>query len=1243
MKQYTCLLLAGLFTVSAQSFSAPIESEVTQLHLGKLLPTDSVRVYVEYPEFKAVSKDEVRQLMLQGFVPQYDVQPQINKAISRGETVVDVSFIPVVVRDGKWLRVCNYEVKAQVLGPTVSSAVRNAIIQVQHASAVQRYAEHSVLAQGKWVKIRVKDEGIYQFTDDQLRKMGFSDPSKVKLYGYGGRLLPESFTFEGDDALIDDLNEVPLYRRSGSVLFFAEGLVRWSANGRFKRNTFANYSYYFLTEGDSPAVFTVLEKPAGTLEPISEVSAYSLIDNDAFVWYGGGRDFYDSNDLQGGVTYRMAFPGIVAGEYNIMYDASAKSSIGSTRLTISTADKGTLVSSSIGKFGEGESARGYRGSFSTEIGQDERFVVSTTNTGRLNYLSSAFKQHLSTQFTSGAFSTETSRGVELNVASADAQTRVWQLGTAVTSVAELPGEFSDGTYKAYATSGSKRFVLVDLAKTYSTPEVVGTIANQDLHADESLDFVIVVPASGKLTAEAERLAEAHRQHNGMRVKVVRADQLYNEFSSGTPDATAYRRYMKMLYDRAASMDDAPKYMLLFGDCSYDNRMITSDFKGGNSDDFLLAYELNDQESFNNSGYAIGKMYSYVTDDYFGFLDDGEGTNIKGEKVDLGIGRFLCHTAQDAKWLVDQSLSYLNNQKTGAWKNKMWAIADVGDENLHMQDAQGVSSQVAKSANENFMLRHIFPDSYNVTQEAKGATFPEATRKLKTSMQQGALIFNYNGHGSPDRLSHQFLLDKTDMTTNVSAAAPIWFFASCDITPYDQITEDLGRNALFSQHGAAVAIICASRSVYANYNRSINMGFMEFAFAKNAHGVRYTLGDALRLAKCEMISNTGDKIGTDLTMNKLKYALLGDPALTLSYPDPGVVVDSINGKAVTSATFESLPVGQVVRFSGYVNADKNVREADPSFNGTLTGTIYMPQQTITCKGYGNKLVDPLVYTDYTQILFEGSVEVKDGRFNLEFMVPRGISFSDKKALLSLYAVNADATSELNGRFEQFCLNGTAAGEQPDTIGPHVYLYLNTPDFPDGGSVSAAPVFYASVADSSAISMVSGNLGHDMELWFDDDPSTVTVLNDFFSFEYGSYQKGLVEYPLSSLTPGRHKLSFRAWDVFDNSTISTLRFMVNETGMSDFEVISTESTPSVSTRFITTFVNTAESEAEVVTEVYNVAGMRVWHGSAHVPAGNNYAVIDWGLTDYSGNHLDRGVYLYRSKVGKRETKTKKMIVR
>lgn len=1233
------ILCGGMLPSLAQT----IEMQQVQLRLGETLPTDSFELYVEYPQLQPLSRAEEQCLRKEGFQAKPQLQLQVNWGKSRGETMADVSYLPIVEKEGKWYRVTSCEVKARPVGSELSPVHRLLVKNSLAVAAQGRYARQSVLAKGKWVKISVTTEGIYQFTYSELQKMGFSNPAQVRLYGYGGRLQPDVFTFEGADALIDDLCEVPLFHQNSTVLFFAEGLLRYNSNTSFSRNTFATASCYFLTEaaeGETPAPWSVLEQTATEGTEVDQVTAYALVEGDKFVWYGGGRDFFGTNELLGGQTYRLQLPGIVEGEYTVAYNLSAQNASASTKVNIVRVNSGSVVASpTISKYGEGESARGFRGTFTSPLQDEERFTVSTTSTGRLGYLYAAYKQHLRTDCTQQPFSPGQAGGVTLKVENATAQTRVWQLADAEVGVAELPSQLSGSTLRAFAPDGMRRFVCVDLSKTYPTPTIVGEVANQNLHADSCLDYVIIIPASGKLAEQAERLAQAHRERSGLRVKVLRADQLYNEFSSGTPDAAAYRRYLKMLYDRAQREEDMPRYLLLFGDCAYDNRMVTNDWKNTNPADYLLACERNDQESYSNTNYSIGTLHSYVTDDYFGFLDDGEGVRFNTEKLDLGIGRFLCHTSADAQWLVDQTLDYLENKSFGAWKNRMWAIADTGDENLHMNDAQKVASEVSKVANADFLLQRIFPDVYSITQEAKGATYPEATAKLKQAMQRGALIFNYNGHGSPDRISHKFLLNKEEMYANASEARPVWIFASCEITPYDQVCEDLGRNALFCPTGPAVAVLCASRSVYANYNRSLNMGFVHFAFSRDATGRRYTFGDALRLTKCELLKNTTVSIGTDQTINKMKYALLGDPALVLAYPDSGLRIDSVNGQPLGTANV-TLPIGSKVRLSGSVVTPEGQR--DDSFGGTVCATVFAPLQTLTCKGAGNSKVSPLVYTDYTNTLYEGTAAVERGRFTVEFVVPRGLTFSEQTGFVSLYAADSTATRHLSGSTSQLAFNGTAPTEETDTLGPKIYLYLDRPDFVSGATVSPDATFYAALSDSAGISIISGNLGHDMELWFDNDPSTLQSVNHWFSFESGSYCSGLVVYPLPTLSEGSHTLTFRAWDVMDNASTATLQFTVSAAGTPSFSVDATPRTASTSTRFVTTFSASDQSEREVRTEVFNLFGQRVWHTTAHAPAGSGFAAADWALCDYAGRRLEGGLYLFRSVVDGKATSARRLII-
>ncbi len=1223
-----------------------------QVPLGKLLEGENVSFSIAYPEYVALTPAQKAKFQALGARPSDHIALNVTQGIERGNTVADVSFMPLIERNGKWMLLTGFKLQKTSSADNLPHTYRLAAQVAAQAQAASRYAEHSVLASGKWVKIKVSSEGLYQLSASQLKKMGFNDPAKVKLYGQGGRPLVELASTSDRDAWVDDLKEIPLFRRSNSVVFFAEGTIRWNADGTHRQNAFSSASCYFLTEGESPAELATLSKPSATATEVTQIKAHALTDNDGYCWYEGGRDFYESETVGSSKRYRFQLPGLVssnsetgsAANVNIAWDIACSNAVSSTTVNLVDESSGNVLSRGTisAANGDGESARGYRASFSTNqitSAQPALQVRATDTQARLNYIRIVYPQQLSASNPVAAFSPNVNGAVKLVINDADSHTRVWQIASGNADAAVLPSELNGSTLTAYAADGTQRFVIVNEEKEYSSPQTVGTVSNQDLHADSGIQYVVIVPSSGKLTEQANRLADEHRTRQGLTTKVVTAEEIYNEFSSGTPDATAYRRYLKMLYDKAATDSERPQYLVLFGDCLWDNRGVTSDYSSVNHNDYLLAYERNDQESYNNSGYSIGTLHSYVTDDYYGLLDDSEGSKIESEKVDLGIGRMPCHDAATAKILVDRTIKYMDNKSAGAWKNHMFSIADSGDENSHMTDADTICAQTSRAAGESFLVRRLYLDSYTSSQTAQGTTYPAATEHLKQLMQQGALIFNYNGHGSPDRLSHKFLINKDDMSANVSDALPLWIYASCEISPYDQPVSDLGRNALYNANGGAVAVICAARSVYSNYNRSIDKGLVKYLFAKDAQGNRLTFGAALRKTKNELVTS-GSTIGSDYTMNKLKYALLGDPAVTLAYADDGISVDSINATPLGGTASQTIATGTLTRFSGKVTGSGTT--ADGSFNGTLNATLFAPAETITCKGAGNSSANPKVYKDYTRSLYQGDVKVTNGRFQVDIVVPRGVNLSTDRALLSLYAINNDSTKEYKGNETRFCINATGQAEKADTLGPDIYVYLDRPDFPNGGVVDVNTTFYASVSDSTALSVASGALGHNVELILDNDAVNAIRLNDYFKFDFGSYNTGLVEYPLTGLTPGVHSLAFRMWDVYDNSTTARLQFEVRQGGSSAFEVNATELSPGQTARFVTSFIRQAEGDVDVRTEVYNTLGFCVWSTTQRVSSGE-YATVDWNFTDQAGRRLPQGVYFYRSKAYGKETKTKKIIVR
>ena len=161
------------------------------------------------------------------------------------------------------------------------------------AKAEERYAEHSVLREGNWAKIRVAESGFYQLTDALIKKAGFSDASRVRIYGYGGALQPEKLSGDYLSAT-DDLKEVPTCTIGGKRIFYATGPVTWSQQQSLERtrNPYSDYGYYFLTEADGEPLTTDSTTLVSANYP-SNNDYHQLYEVDNYSWFHGGRNLFD--------------------------------------------------------------------------------------------------------------------------------------------------------------------------------------------------------------------------------------------------------------------------------------------------------------------------------------------------------------------------------------------------------------------------------------------------------------------------------------------------------------------------------------------------------------------------------------------------------------------------------------------------------------------------------------------------------------------------------------------------------------------------------------------------------------------------------------------------------------------------------------------------------------------------------------------------------------------------------------
>ena len=781
--------------------------------------------------------------------------------------------------------------------------------------------------------------------------------------------------------------------------------------------------------------------------------------------------------------------------------------------------------------------------------------------------------------------------------------------------------------------GNLRLDYIDLQHAEPAPITIGEptyvyrITNQDHHADAATDMVIIIPTSQHLLAQAERLKAHHEQHDGLRVTIVPADELYNEFSSGTPDATAYRRYLKMLYDRATTPNDKPRYLLLFGDGAWDNRMLTSEWSGYNPDDYLLCYE---------SENSFSQVNCYVSDDFFCLLDDeeviqttnGNSTTYAG-KPDVAVGRLPARTPDEAKTLVDKIISYAQNEYAGPWQNEICMMGDDGNDNSHMKTADKVATMI-ESTYPNYNVDKIYWDAYQRTSSSTGYSYPDVTRLIKQQLQNGALMMNYCGHGAAYAMSHELVMKLTDFESQQSNYLPLWMTASCDIMPFDGQKENIGETVMLNSKGGGIAFFGTTRTVYATYNEVMNL-----AFTKHVLTPGMAIGEAVRLAKRELVEKS-----SDLTCNKLQYTLLGDPALQLNTPRQKMVVDSINGMPATQGI--KLAAGSIVKITGHVELNN---ETDTDFNGIVTLSVRDAEETITCRLNDRSSTGAdkaFVYQDRTNYLYRGSENVTEGVFHFTFAIPKDISYTDGSGLMTLYAINVDKTRSAHGENESFELIGSSTA-LTDSIGPSVYCYLNSKNFKNGGKVNTTPYFIAELYDDSGINASGSSIGHDLELIIDGDMNQTYNLNNYFEYDFGDYRSGSIGFSIPQLSIGTHKLLFRAWDILNNSTTTELLFEVSEdAGAGEFNVTCTQNPASTNTQFVITH-DRPGSELKVTLDVFDLGGRQLWRQTDTVMATNDTVTIDWNLNVAGGSRLHTGLYLCRLTLNDGDSKTVKVLIK
>ncbi|MBP5196254.1 MAG: type IX secretion system sortase PorU [Bacteroidaceae bacterium] len=1155
-------------------------------------------VSVEYPEYEPLSEVETEIARGYGDLVSEEIKVESDVRDVRGQWRLTYHFVPLVKQGGEYKKLLSAHFAVKRVSQARAAAVA--------AVPAERYASRSAMASGRWVKISITEDGIYRLTPLMLVQMGFSDISRVRLYGYGGHVQSMSLKPDTD---FDDLPEVPLYVASdGSLLFWGNGLVSWSSTKRLL-NTYAREACYFVSDvapdgGTGPA------ERIGSVEPgesggVTQTTTlrHKLIEADEYSMYKVGNKLVHADNYADGKMRSYIFSGVNAS--------------GRVQLTISFASAGltnvnTMNWNVNGGTNHSVVLRASNTEYQHAVWKEQTTDVTGSGTNTWTVNMSAFAgidahlDYLALHYDSPlalekGFTQILSSGanVKYEGLSGASNLKVMRLGKRGRKACLIP---TQGESVTVPTSGDE-YVAFDANYSFPTPNVVGQVVCQNLHALTTMDMVIVIPVGCTYLSEAERLAEAHRIYDGMTVGIVRVDQVYNEFSSGTEDATALRRFFKMLYDKGEGSDHRLKYVLMMADGAWDNRMLSTVWRNFDRTLYLPCLESDE------SGHAVN---SYVVDDYYGMVGESTSSTITSLPIELAVGRFPVITYAQAKLLVDKTLRHISKANADAWKN---VVVYIGDDDAQAKDyaaeMKGADRAAETALNPDgkdgagLDVKKIMFDTYIRTTGISGNTYPEITKLIEKYQTDGALMMNYTGHGAPHVLSHENVVRLKDVKEWHGDNLPIWMTAACDVAPWDGQEDNIGEAALLNEKGGAVVFVGTPRTVYSSPNHNLNVSFTKYLFGTDDEGKRISAGWALAEAKND-----------NMSVNSLNYSYLGDPALTFGAPREKVVLESINGE---------IPNRDVmIKSSSKVVLKGHVEDADGNkiddFNGRLTATLYDVKQTVS--GLRNVTTSDYTYRyrDYNTILSHRTTRVENGEWIINMVTPKDILFADSSGRLVFYALNEEKTLEASGASTDFCVGGVGSDFDDLTEGPDMFLYLNNEKFQDGGVVNSTPCFFAHLEDIVDIGYLGNSLGHNLLLTIDGDPLQSYVMDDYFTPDGDDYTRGLVCRTLPAMAEGEHYLVFEAWNNQNLYSRKSLRFVVNSELEPDpvSVVISPNPASSVANIIVTHQFPGSLTYYEV--RIYDTTGHLVWMQAEEATADMNGSyTVRWNASDVTS-----GVY-------------------
>jgi len=1202
------------------------------------LPLDNTVLQIElYNDlYQELSEQEII-LINKSSIIKENVQIRLSSVKDKNANFAHVFILPfrLNTQTGKYEKLISFDISKKY--DFISETKQN-----------KTYKTTSVLANGNIYKMCLSETGVYKITHEDLVSLGINvnsiNPQHIRIYGNGGGMLPEHNAVFRHDDLVENAIYVEgesdgVFNASDYILFYGQSPHVWTFNeleNRFvhKVHLYSDVNCYFITADHGPGKRISTENSLTDIptHTVNSFNDFAFHEKDSLSLIHSGKEWFgEAFDIRTEYAFSFNFPNIKQGsKVRLKSSVAARSFQNSTFNLTAAGNAMTLHISAV--------PTSYTSTFANmsvdtltfnatlpNININLKYNKPTSNSAAwLNYLQFNVERNLIMAGHIMPFRHINSVGQghisRFILDNASANLKVWDV-THPLEPKKVTTQLT-GTQMSFTLStDSLREFIAHSGASYLAPIFIGKVGNQNLHGLGHFDMIIV--AHPLFISEAQRLAQAHYNRHDLSVVIVTPEQIYNEFSSGVRDIAAIRDFVKMMYDKASTPQQKPKYLLLFGDGSYDNKDRIE-----NNTNFIPTFQ---------SLSSLEPTSSYVTDDFFGLLDNNEGLNAEGA-LDIGIGRFPVQTVEEARQAVDKSIIYMSKENLlpegsnqtpgnisnmGDWRNVVCFVADDEDGNLHISQAEYLANMV-DTIDRDYNIDKIYFDAYLQQTNAGGQRYPEVNMAINNRVQKGALIVNYTGHGGELGWGHERVLEVAEINAwKNKYNMPVFVTATCEFSRFDDPKRtSAGEYVFLNPNGGGVALFSTTRLAFANTNFALNKSFYSYVF-KKTNNEYPSLGELMRLSK--------NAIGNISSIRN--FVLLGDPALKLAYPEFNVVTTLIPDtfKALSKVTIE----GYIADLDGNLMTD---------FNGIIYPTVFDKPTNITTLANDPQSA-PFTFTLQKNILFKGKVSVTNGWFSFEFIVPKDIAYQYGNGKISYYA--QDGQRDANGSFEGFIIGGFNEDYEPDNQGPVVKLYMNNEDFVFGGITDENPILLAILSDESGINTTGNGIGHDITCVLDDDFTRVIVLNDYYESELNSYKNGRVVYPFYKLEEGLHNITFKVWDVHNNSSEAYLEFYVTASEELAIEHLMNYPNPFSDRTYFVFQHNQAFNSLDIEIAIFSITGepVKTIHKTI-LNEGYKSEPIEWNGTNSFGNRIAKGLYIYRLTVttedGRVAEKTEKLIL-